>query len=55
MSEETVTIKKTGYDRLLKDSEWLSYLEAAGVNNWSGFDDARQMRRDEERDGSNDG
>lgn len=35
---ETVTIPKSEYDRLVKDSEWLSCLEAAGVDNWSGYD-----------------
>lgn len=31
--EETITITKKEYDRLIKDSEWLSCLEAAGVDN----------------------
>ena len=30
MEEETVTISKKEYDRLLKDSEWLRCLEEAG-------------------------
>lgn len=44
--EEKVTISKREYDRLVKDSEWLSCLEAAGVDNWQGFDDARQIQQD---------
>ena len=49
MPEETVTIKKSEYEELLKDSNWLACLEAAGVDNWQGYDDAREM----EREGSN--
>ena len=49
MPEETVTIKKSEYEELLKDSNWLACLEAAGVDNWQGYDYAREM----ENDGSN--
>ena len=31
-------------DKLEADSEWLSCLEAAGVDNWDGFDEARAIR-----------
>jgi hypothetical protein len=48
MSEETVTITKKAYDQLIKRDEWLGYLEAAGVDNWQGIDDAYQMRQDDE-------
>lgn len=41
--EETITITKEEYDRLEKDSEWLSCLEAAGVDNWIGFDEAKDL------------
>jgi hypothetical protein len=27
---------------LQRDSEWLSYLEAAGVDNWEGYEVAQQ-------------
>lgn len=46
--EETVTITKKEYDDLLKDSEWLSCLEAAGVDNWQGYEDAIQMLKENE-------
>lgn len=44
--EETVTIKKSEYDFLVEREEWLSYLEAAGVDNWSGYDYAIEMRNE---------
>ena len=48
MNEEMVTITKKEYDRLCEDSEWLGWLEAAGVDNWDGFDEARNMRDEAE-------
>lgn len=42
--EETVTISKLEYEQLLKDQEWLQYLEAAGVDNWAGFEEAQDIR-----------
>ena len=50
-AKEMVTITKAEYDRLLKDSMWLGYLGAAGVDNWQGIDEAIRMRREEEEDG----
>jgi hypothetical protein len=38
---EQVTIDKSEYDRLVKNSEFLEALQAFGVDNWSGYDDAR--------------
>ena len=43
MIEETITITRKEYDRLKEDSEWLSCLEAAGVDNWSGIEEAFNM------------
>ena len=40
---EMVTIPKAEYERLLKSVEWLECLEAAGVDNWSGLDEARAI------------
>lgn len=37
---EMVTIPKKEYDLLIKDSEFLNALQAAGVDNWSGYDNA---------------
>ena len=36
--DEMVTIKKEEYEKLKKDSEFLSALLAAGVDNWDGYD-----------------
>jgi len=43
MNEEMVTISKSEYESLLEDSLWLSALEAAGVDNWQGYDSAREI------------
>jgi hypothetical protein len=48
--EETITIKKSEYDGLVKDSEWLSYLYAAGVDNWDGYEYACDLRNDEDEE-----
>lgn len=47
-SEDTVTITLKEYHSLRQDSNFLSCLEACGVDNWSGYDDAREMFNDEE-------
>ena len=47
MNEKTVTISKTEYESLLEDSKWLQCLEGAGVDNWSGYDYARELWREE--------
>jgi len=38
--QETVTITKAEYNILLEDSNFLSALRAAGVDNWSGYGEA---------------
>ncbi len=47
-TEETVTIPKSEYDSLLEDSNWLQCLENAGVDNWDGYDYARELQREQE-------
>ncbi len=44
--KEMVTISKSEYDTLLKEVRWLQCLEAAGVDNWSGFEDAAEIYRE---------
>lgn len=48
-AEETVTITKQEHERLLKDSEWLYYLERAGVDNWEGYDYAHELQSEDNR------
>lgn len=42
-NEETITIPKRIYDNLVSDADWLHALEAAGVDNWEGFDYAQEI------------
>lgn len=49
----TVTISKSEYDQLLRDSLWLNCLECAGVDNWDGYDYA--IEDFQERIGDEDG
>lgn len=44
--EEKVTITKQEYDQLKADSKWLGCLEAAGVDNWEGYDYARELQNE---------
>lgn len=44
MTEETITISLKDYERLVKQAGWLGWLEAAGVDNWEGYDYARELR-----------
>jgi len=41
--EDMVTISKDEHESLLDDREMLNCLEAAGVDNWSGYSDAMEM------------
>ena len=44
---ETVTISKKEYDQLIKDARLLAFLEATGVENWSGWDFAvKEMEKE---------
>lgn len=40
MEEETVTITKEEYDRLIQESLFLECLRCAGVDNWDGYSEA---------------
>lgn len=46
MKNETITISKNEYDRLVKRDDWLECLEAAGVDNWQGIEYAIALRRE---------
>ena len=41
--EPTVEITQKEYDELLEQGQWLSALEAAGVDNWQGYDCAVEL------------
>lgn len=41
--EETVTISKKEYEELTNSSIFLSALEAAGIDSWDGYDDAKEI------------
>lgn len=41
--EPTVTIPESEYISLKEDRTWLECLESAGVDNWSGYCDAREI------------
>jgi len=40
---ETITIPKAEYDALIDCQIWSDALEAAGVDNWEGYDEARAI------------
>lgn len=45
---ELVTVEKSHYEWLQQRNEWLSALENAGVDNWSGYGYARDILNGEE-------
>ncbi len=47
-NKEMVTITKEKYEQLLRDRELLLCLEACGVDNWQGWDEAMEMFNEEE-------
>lgn len=46
MNEDTVMISKAEYEILNKRSDWLAWLEAAGVDNTSAWDYAHELREE---------
>jgi hypothetical protein len=44
--QEMITIKKSYYDELMENDLKLSALDAAGVDNWVGYDDAMDIFRE---------
>ena len=49
-SGEMVTISKEKYEELLDVENKFSCLEAVGVDNWCGWDDAMEMYRNGEEE-----
>ena len=48
--KDEVTISRDEYDMLYQASEFLSCLEACGVDNWRGYSDACEMMEEEGED-----
>lgn len=49
-SDDDVVLTREEYDELIGRVSKLEALEAAGVDNWEGFDDAIYLLNTEERD-----
>jgi hypothetical protein len=47
--DDMVQISRKELRQLRRDSEWLGWLEDAGVDNWPGIDDARESQREARR------
>lgn len=47
---EMITIPKKEYDSLVEDSDWLSCLESAGVDNWGGIDYAYELKEEDKEE-----
>jgi hypothetical protein len=43
---QLTTITVSEYEQLTKDQFWLQCLEQAGVDNWKGYDIAREIFRE---------
>lgn len=43
IGDKIVMVSQEEYDKLLERSVWLDALEAAGVDNWEGYDAAREI------------
>lgn len=46
--KETVTLSKREYDDLCQRSEELAALEALGVDNWDGYEEAMQSLKEKD-------
>lgn len=43
LMDEVVELPKSVYDAMCDEADWLSALETAGVDNWEGYDMAREI------------
>ena len=43
-----ITIPLNEYEDLIEAKRWLDCLEAAGVDNWAGIDDATKLLEEED-------
>lgn len=44
IERDMIVITHKEYRRLVERSQWLEYLEAAGVDNWGGYEVAQELR-----------
>jgi len=49
--EIDIILTKEFFSQLYKDSIWLEYLNAAGVDNWDGYSEAYAMMMEDEKTG----
>lgn len=50
MENDTVTIPRKMYEGLIESQRWLSALESAGVDNWDGYDFAKEILEEWDND-----
>lgn len=50
MENDTVTIPRKMYEELIESQRWLVALESAGVDNWDGYDFAREILEEWDND-----
>lgn len=46
--KDQILIDRDLYDSLMEDRRWVNALEGAGVDNWSGYDYAMELFKEEE-------
>jgi hypothetical protein len=46
--KDVIEVPIKEYEELQRRSEWLSYLETAGVDNWEGYDIAYDMAKEDD-------
>ena len=46
--DDMIVISKKEHERLVERDDWLTCLESAGVDNWSGYDYAVALKNGEE-------
>ena len=44
MVDDYITISISEYNFLVQQSKWLGYLEAAGVEDWDGYEVAMELK-----------
>jgi len=52
-TEVTITIPLSTYTSLVEDSLWLEALNASGIDNWEGVDEAYELYRQMKKDNTN--